>query len=302
MVTLDSSETPKKGKESAGVGRQYCGNTGKIDNCQSGVYLGYASERGFAFLNCKLFIPEKWFLEEYKQRRKRTNFPDDLEFQTKGEIALSLLNTVEQEKGFEAKWVGMDSFFGRSSSFRNAIGQSYYYFADIPQNTLVWLEQPEMVIPPYKGKGPRPRHLKPQTEPVKVADIASNPNMPWKKMTIGEGAKGPIVNEVLCLRVVESRENVPGQEVWLVIRKSGIGKTKYAFCNAPADISKKELVRASSMRWSIEQLFQEGKQHLGMDDYEVRSYPAWHRHMALVILIMHFLFEVRTEFMVKKTT
>ena len=302
MVTIDSCEKPKKGIESAGVGRQYCGNTGKIDNCQSGVYLGYANEQRYSLLDFRLFVLEHWFSKEYEQRRRRTDFPADLEFQTKEEIALSLLNTVEQEKGFEAKWVGMDSFFGRSSSFRDAIGEAYYYFADIPQNTRVWLEQPEMVIPPYKGRGPRPKHPKPQTEPVKVADIASNPNMPWEKMTIGEGAKGPIVNEVLCQRVVESRDNTPGPEVWLVIRKNGIGKTKYAFCNAPADIPKEELVRASSMRWSIEQLFQEGKQNLGMDDYEVRSYPAWHRHMSLVILLMHFFFEVRLEFMGKKTT
>lgn len=220
MVTLDSSESPKKGKESAGVSRQYCGNTGKIDNCQSGVFLGYASS-----------FQKIGFLKNYKERRRRTNFPADLKFQTKGEIALTLLNTVEQEKEFEAKWVGMDSFFGRSSAFRDAIGQNYFYFEDIPKNTLVWLEQPEMVIPPYKGRGPRPKNQKPQTEPEKVSDIANDPTMPWEDVTIGEGAKGPIVNQSLCIRVIESRENVPGPEVWLVIRKSTDGKIKCAFSN-----------------------------------------------------------------------
>lgn len=113
---------------------------------------------------------------------------------------------MEQEKGFAAKWVGMDSFFGRSSFLRDAISEAYYYFVDIPQNMRVWLEQPEMVILPYKGRGLRPKHLKSQIEFVKGLESASNPNMPWEKMTIGEGAKGPIVNEVLWLRVAEPRD------------------------------------------------------------------------------------------------
>lgn len=101
--------------------------------------------------------------------------------------------------------------------------------------------------------------------------------------------------EVVCLRVVECRAKMPGPDVWLIIRKNADGKTKYSFSNAPLDIPKEDLIRASTMRCSIKQLFQEGKSNLGMDHYEVRTYPGWHRHMTLVILLMHFLLDVRME-------
>ncbi len=300
MATIDSSESPKKGKHSAGVKRQYCGNRGKIENCQSGVFLGYASDKGYTLLNAKLYMPEEWFGEEYKALRNETKVPAELEFQTKAEIALELLAAATNSEAFCCRWVGMDSFFGKDTAFRDKIGEHYDYFADIHADTTVWLERPAIAVPPYKGRGKRPTKEKALTDPIEVSKLAEDPNLPLEKVNLGEGAKGPILAEVVCLRVVECRDKMPGPEVWLFIRKKADGKIKYAFSNAPADIPREELLCASSMRWSIEQLFQEGKSYLGMDHYEVRSYPGWHRHMTLVILIMHFLLGVRREFGEKK--
>ncbi len=311
MATIDSSEFPKKGKHSAGVARQYCGNMGKVENCQSGVFLGYASNKGYALLDAKLYMPEKWFSDDYFSLREKAQVPTELTFQTKVQIALELLEKAGKTESFSCQWVGMDSFFGKDATFRKTIGEKYYYFADIHANASVWLERPEACperpqgvewvgLPPYKGRGPYPQKERPLTDSIKVSQLAKDPSLPFETVNLGEGAKGPIFAEVVRLRVIEQRDNMPGAECWLFLRKTTDGKIKYAFSNAPVDTPMEEMIRASSMRWSIEQLFQEGKRYLGMDHYETRSYPGWHRHMTLVFLTMHFLLGVRLDFGEKK--
>ncbi len=302
MFTIDSSEIPKKGNESAGVARQYCGRLGKIENCQSGVFLGYVSNIGYGLLQGQLYVPEKWFTEEYEERREKCHFPEELTFKTKPQIALELLQKAQATGAFTGNWVGVDSFFGSNPEFLDAVGEKYYYFADIRSNALVWLERPEIGLPPYKGRGPYPKKERPLTDPVSVSEIASDPSLCWQRVSLGEGAKGPIIAEVTRLRVVEQRDNLPGKECWLFLRKNTDGEIKYGLCNAPQDMPIEEMVQMSAKRWSIEQLFQEGKSYLGMDHYEVRSYTGWHRHMILVFLIMHFLLSVRLEFGSKKTS
>lgn len=300
VFTIDSSEVPKKGKESAGVARQYCGNQGKIANCQSGVYLGYASDKGYGLLDCQLYVPEKWFGPDYKKRRKKCHFPSGLAFKAKHQLAIDLLEKTETEGAFKAKWVAVDSFFGSNSEFLDAISKKYYYFADIRSNTLVWTERPKVGFPPYKGRGPYPKKKVALENPIPVSGIAGDPTLCWKTVTVAEGAKGPITAQVTRLRVIEKREVLPGKECWLFIRKDADGKIRYALSNAPSDIPLEEMIRVSARRWTIEQLFREGKSCLGMDSYEIRSYSGWHRHMALVFLVMHFLLKVRIEFSKKK--
>jgi len=300
VLTIDSSENPKKGNESAGVARQYCGSQGKIANCQSGVYLGYASNKGYGLLDSRLYVPEKWFGTDYCQRRKNCHFPPDLSFKSKHRLALDLLEKAEHSGAFKARWVAVDSFFGSNHEFLDVISNNYYYFADIRSNSQVWTERPKVGLPPYKGRGPYPKHKKPLEDSVAVSDIAKDPLLYWKEVIIAEGAKGPITAQVARLRVIEKREGLPGKECWLFMRKNAAGEIKYALSNAPKDIPLEEMIGVSARRWSIEQLFKEGKSCLGMDSYEIRSYSGWHRHMALVFLIMHFLTCVRIEFGKKK--
>lgn len=301
MFTLDSSEIAKKGKDSAGVGPQYCGSLGKVANCQSGVFLGYCSDKGYSLLDQQLYVPEPWFGPEYAERRKKTRFPEDLVFQTKLEIALKLLGQAEATGAFMGHWVGMDSTFGVDSTFREMVGARYYYLASIRSDTLFWIEEPEFSYPPYKGRGPRPKKMKPSIEPLPVAKIAQDPSLRWETVNLGEGAKGPIIARFTRLRVVEHKGGLPGKELWLLLRMNTDGEIKYMLSNAPLTMPFEELVKVSKMRWSIEQLFQEGKDFLGLDEYEMRSYPGWHRHMALVNVTMHFLLTVRLDFGLKKT-
>jgi SRSO17 transposase len=297
MINVDSSENVKKGKESVGVSRQYCGNIGKVENCQCGVYVGYASERGYGLVDCRLYLPQIWFSAEYGPRRLKCQIPPEIGFRTKLEIARELIEGLRQRGLFQARWIGCDCTFGSDGEFLDEVGRHAWYFASVKSNTLVWLQQPTMRIPRYKGKGRRA--TKPQLVSAgarTVAEIAKGGEVSWRWMRLAEGAKGPIMAEVTCIRVIPSREGLPGPECWLFIRKYPDGQIKYAFSNAAKDISFENLARASTLRWPIEQCFQEGKEQLGMDHYEHRSWPGWHRHMLFVFLAQLFLQRLREQF------
>lgn len=300
MLTLDASEFPKKGKNSVGVAPQYCGNTGKKDNCQSGVFIGYAGDKGYGLIDSQLYMPKLWFEKDHENLRKSNLVPENLTFQTKNEIASGLIKSVINR--FPARWLGCDASFGSDMEFLKSVPDSIYYFADIKSDSKVFLEKPEVGIPPYSGRGKRP--IKPRVlsdhKPISVSQLEKSGDLKWETVNLGEGSKGPLLAHVACLRVFPSRDGLPQDDpVWLIIRKRTDNQTRYAFSNAPETISFEELCRASCLRWSIERCFQEGKMHLGMDHYEHRSWPAWHRHMLYVMLAQHFLFRVRRQ--LKKT-
>ena len=275
MLTLDESDIPKKGKESVGVARQYCGNTGKIDNCQAGIFLGYSSSKGYALLEKELFLPALWFSDEYAERRIKTKIPEGTKFRSKLEIAEKMILKKIEENNFLVQWVGFDATFGISNEFRSCIAKTgCYYFADIKKNTLIFTSRLETEVPEYKGRGRKPtkeRICDESAEPAHVQDIANNPDEPWKIHQISEGANGPIFAEVLMKRIYVCNNDIPAEEVWLFIRKDFDGKVRYSLSNAPVDISEQALISASALRWPIEQCFEIGKKHLGMDHYENRS-------------------------------
>ena len=300
MITVDSSEFPKKGKESVGVARQYCGRLGKVDNCQSGVFVGYSSDKGYGLLNCRLYMPESWFTEEQEERRTFNLVPEDLVFETKQQIALKLIHNVVATGLFPAKWIGADASFGSDLEFLNALPEDLNYFVSIRADAQVFTKKPKTGLPPYKGRGRRPKKvivLPGQPRPRSVAQIAASKLISWKPVVVAEGAKGPIIAKVARLRVYLSRDGLPvGDQQWLFLRKDTDGQVKYAISNAPKDISMVDLIKASTMRWPIEQCFHEGKDQVGMDYYEHRSWPAWHRHMIFVFLALHFLLRMRLHF------
>lgn len=299
MINTDSSEFLKKGKESVGVSRQYCGEAGKTDNCQSGVFVGYSSKKGYGLLTSQLYIPGIWFSKEYEQRREFNLVPSDLEFQTKPEIAIALTKKVVETGLFPAKWFGCDATFGSDINFLNSLPKQMYYFAGIRSDAQVFLEKPKVGLPPYKGRGPRPKKIKvlpDQPQPQTVSKIAKSEKNQWASVILAEGAKGPIVATVVALWVYLSRDGLPEDDpCWLFIRRTQDGQIKYAISNAPADMPLSDLCEASTMRWPIEQCFEEGKSYLGMGDYEHRSWPAWHRHMMYVFLALHFLLRLRLD-------
>ena len=286
VISADSSEFPKKGTESVGVARQYCGRLGKVDNCQSGVFVGYASSRGYALLDQRLYMPEKWFSEEYESRRRQCKVPEDLTFRTKPQIAAQSVRRVCESGLFPARWIAGDTVFGNSAAFVDDLPEHLYYLVEVVQTTKVWAE-------PLAGRKARSASRR------SLSDIAQDPALPWCRRVLSEGAKGPIVGEIARLRIRLSETGGPEDERWLFLRKDPIsGKTKHCLSNAPVDVSFDEMARVSTLRWPIEQLFQENKGELGMAHYEHRSWPAWHRHMAFVALAHLFL--QRTRISLKK--
>jgi len=295
VFTIDSSEFPKQGKDSVGVARQYCGHLGKKANCQSGVFVGYTSNKGYGLLAERLYMPEQWFGPDFAARRQACAVPEGLTFQTKPQIAQQLIQSIQADGQFPARWVACDATFGSDPDFRDAMATHYCYLAQVRSNIKVWLEQPEMLVPSYQGRGPRPARARATPPPQAISEVAKGADTIWRQVTVNT-ARGPVVTEMARRRVIESRLGMPHEECWLFMRRDPHGAVAFYFSNAPADTPFEEMSRVSLLRWPIEQCFKEGKGQVGMDHYEVRSWQAWHRHMLYVCLAMLFLLEVRYRF------
>ena len=300
MYTVEDSGIPKKGTESVGVARQYCGQVGKVDNCQDGVFIGYSSALGYGLLDTQIYMPEKWFESDHDELREKCGVPENLSFMTKAEIAIKLLDKSVSSGKFPARWVGADSAFGSDQNFLDSLPEGLLYFAEIRKNAAFFTSMPEVSIPDYKGKGRVPTALKPSFPPVSVEKIAANPELKWENTYLGEGAKGPIYSDTACLRVIVSRDGLPGEGVWLYIRRLSDGSLKHTKSNAPGDTPKSVLDALAVKRWPIEQCFNECKDQLGMGHCEARSWNSWHRHMIIVFVAFVFILQLRFTFITEQ--
>jgi SRSO17 transposase len=303
VALIDESSTVKQGAESVGVARQYCGSVGKIANGQVGVYLGYASRKGYALVEGQLFMPEGWFDEEQTGRWQACGVPEDLRFMTKPEIGLELLQNAQKRGNLPFSWVAADELYGDSPAFRDGVDAlGKWYFTEIKSTTPIWRSRPKVHIPKWKGHGRHPTRLRlrnPNQHPTLVKALARKiPKQNWLQAVIKEGSKGPITCEFAFLRVIESRANLPAAELWLILRRNLDDPSiiKYYFSNAPIDTPLHEFVRISGMRWPIETIFEEAKGEVGLDHYEMRSWLGWHHHMLLVALAHHFLIRLKIHF------
>jgi len=303
VALIDESSTVKQGADSVGVARQYCGSVGKIANGQVGVYLGYASRHGYSLLEGQLFLPEKWFAEEYTERWQACGIPEDLRFKTKPEIGLELLQKAQKRGNLPFTWVATDELYGDSPTFRDGVDAlGKWYFTEIKETTPIWRTRPKVHVPRWKGRGRHPSRLRlcrPQQHPLQVRDLVRRiPQQDWLQAVIKEGSQGPLVCQFAFLRVIESRANLPATELWLIIRRNLDDPSilKYCFSNAPAKTPLSEFVRISGMRWPIETIFEEAKGEVGLDHYETRSWLGWHHHMLLVALAHHFLVRLKIRF------
>jgi len=302
VLILDGSDFPKQGLESVGVKRQYCGQLGKRANCHAGVFLAYASQRGYALLDRRLEMPEDWFTDAYADRRVACGVPETVRFTTKPLLGWQMLEAVVSAGALSCRWVPCDEAFGSNTALRDKIaGLGLWYFAEVPHDTRVWRERPASAVPQWSGRGPKPKReqLAPDPPaPLEVQTIAAAlPAEQWQQHVIQEGRQGPQIAEFAFRRVIAGRDGLPGPAVWLVLRRSlSDGALKTYVCNAPADVPEQRLVRTSGMRWPIETCFEVGKQELGMGDYEGRSWRGWHHHMTLVLLALAFLVRLQGRF------
>jgi SRSO17 transposase len=286
VLVIDPSAFAKKGTESCGVKRQWCGRLGKVENCQVGVFLCYAAPGGHAPLDRQLYLPEDW--AEDPERREKCHVPETLVFQEKWRIGLAMLDRCRGE--LPHGWVGGDDEMGRCTEFRAALRQrNERYVLDVPCNTSV--RDMESRRPRRKKAG---RGRRPKTPFLPAREwAAKQPASAWKLVAVRPGTKGPLTAEVLTRRVQTRDEQgrVGLEERLLVIRTAVDGQPKvdYSLSNAGPEVELEELVRAHAQRYRIEQMLEEGKGDAGLSHYEVRSWVGWHHHVTLALLALWFL-------------
>lgn len=271
VLIVDETGFVKKGTASAGVSRQYTGTSGKVDNCQVAVFAAYASHRGRALIDRELYLPKAWM--EDPERCAAAGIPHERAFATKPQIARELLARL-LEAGVPARWVAADEAYGQDYRFRRAIEQlALGYVLAVPKSQQVRAF----------GAMRRIDEL-----------IALAPTRAWERASCGEGAKGPRVYDWVAAQLpLVPDHDFEAEPVgrWMLARRSLTGSREIAYYLAydPADTDVAQLIRVAGARWAIEECFQAAKNECGLDQYEVRRYPGWYRHVILAMLAHAFL-------------
>jgi SRSO17 transposase len=282
VFILDGSSFPKKGTESCGVARQWCGRLGKVDNCQVGAFLAYAGPRGAALLDARLYLPEDWAAD--KDRRAKTHVPAAVTFQEKWRLSLEQLDRARA--ALPGRWVTGDDEFGRCTELRGQLRlRRLCYVLDVPSNTLV-RDLTQRRAPTRPGG----RERLPLFERVEQW-VARQPAKRWRVVTVRDGEKGPVRRKVLLATVQTKDEDgrVGPRERLVVLRDlEKKPQTWYAVSN-DREAGRAEVARVHGSRHRIEELLEAGNGEVGLDHYEVRSWVGWHHHMTLSLLALWFM-------------
>lgn len=294
---LDDSGMPKQGKKSAGVARQYCGQVGKVANCQVGVFLAHVGPRGRALVDKRLFLPEVWTADV--ARCEGAGIPVEARsYTSKTDQGLEMLRMAKAWGHLKARWVTGDDAYGMSPEFRDGVAaEGFLFVLEVPGNTPVWPLNTQWTKSPNPSRGrptvPKPEDGQRMEVRTRAADL---PPEAWKAFTVAEGAQGPRTYLFAFERICESRHRKPGQQYWLVHRKNLDGsEPRYFFSNAPDGVPEQELARVAAARWPIETEFEASKTLVGLNEYEVRSWRGWHHHIAMCLLANAFLLNIQQE-------
>jgi SRSO17 transposase len=263
---IDESGFVKKGQQSVGVQRQYCGRLGKVENCQVGLFLGYVNPHGHALLDRELYLPQDWAADE--TRRQAAKVPDGVMFQTKPQLAQQMLERAWAE-GIPLDWVAGDTTYGNSPTLREAI----HY------------QQRQYVLQVAKSMPLRPTAQADAQSAEHWASLADG----WQRLAFNFGEKGLNFGEWQAWRVYATTDTVGEQ--WLLIRRSlsVTPDVTYHVSNASADTPLESLAQVACARHHIEQLLEEAKGSAGLADYEVRYWHSWYRHMTLALVAHAFI-------------
>lgn len=260
VLVVDETGFLKKGTHSVGVARQYSGTAGKVENCQIGVFLTYASAKGFTLIDRRLYLPKAW--SEDRARCRQAGVPDAAEFQTKPKLAAGMIERADQA-GIPYRFVTGDCVYGDDATLRRGIERrGKGYVLAVSGKACVW-------------QGARQRRVS--------AILSELSDEGFQTLSLGEGSKGERLYGFLSVRLTP--DCAPGFERCLLVRQNLKGeRERQAFlCYYPSGTPLKELVRVAGIRWTVEQSFQEAKGEVGLDHYEVRSYNGWYRHITLAM-------------------
>ncbi len=284
VLVFDPSAFPKKGTESVGVQRQWCGRLGKIDNCQVGVFLVYVSAEEQALVDMRLYLPKSW--ARSKTRRAKAGVPAEVKFRTRHEFSLEMLD--EHAAALPHAWVAGDDEMGKVPEFRGELdAREERYLLAVPSNTRV--RDLEAEPPPYAGRGRLPKSPWQRVDKWCGA-LAKNA---WTTLEVRDGEKGPLTVDTAKVRV--RAKTAPGtgyDETLVVIRErqaDGSMKHDYYLSNALPDTPLMEFARVAKAAHRIEECFHRAKSEAGLADYEVRTWRGWHHHQTLSLLATWFL-------------
>jgi SRSO17 transposase len=277
VLVVDETGFVKKGKKSAGVARQYSGTAGRRENSQVGVFLAYASGKGAAFIDRALYVPQEWTSD--RVRCREAGIGDEVQFASKGELAKQMLARAFAA-GVSAGWVVGDTVYGYDELRLWLDEQKKNYVLAVPETHAVWVNG--------------------RQQPVGLLAALLPPDA-WVVLSAGEGSKGPRLYEWAWLQLPEQEEQ-SGRARWILIRRSLSDASKRAYYRAagPAQTRLPELVRVAGSRWKIEEGLEEAKGEVGLDQYEVRGFRAWYRHVTLALLAHAILVVLRAEAREKK--
>ena len=263
VLVVDETGFLKKGTKSVGVARQYSGTAGRTENCQIGVFLGYTTPKGRALLDRQLYLPKEWAEDE--DRLKEAGVPNTIEFATKLVLARQMIDRA-LAAGVAAKWVTADSVYGCDHHFRTALERhGLGYVVGVRSDFSFVSGLREMPVD---------------------AVLSEVPANAWQRLTCGNGTKGPRLYDWVLLKMNSPEPEEYGR--WLLIRRSVSDPDEVAYfaCGGPPSTTLSELVRIAGCRWAIEDLFELAKGDCGLDEYEVRSWVGWHRHVTLSLFAL----------------
>ena len=305
VLVLDDTGFPKKGSHSAGVGRQYSGTLGRVDDCQVGVFLGYASAHGHTLVDRRLYLTESWLGDPVKRASPRAAVPMDVAFRTKLDLASEMLTRAAERGHLPYAWVTADAAYGDSHDLRQLVAeQGRWYCFEVRGTAEAWSADPGWGVPPRSGRAARrPTRAKAGPGSVAARDVdalvRSLPADAWIRHRVTEGEKGPRQYEFVRLRVIEKIHREPEPEGWLMARRpvgSDAGADiKCYLSNAPATIALAEMAAVACLRWTIEEDFELAKGEVGLDHYEVTRYRGWYHHITLSLMALAFLKSVQHE-------
>ena len=288
VLVFDPSAFPKKGVHSCGVARTWCGRLGKKENCQVGLFLAYATDRGQAPLDRQLFLPKEWI--QNPARRAEGHIPAGTKYHERWEMALKMVRAYGRT--IPHRWVTADDEFGRVGAFRAALRNLREdYIVDVPVTTTV--RDLAVHKPLRAGAGCYPPQ---KTKPFCSAGqwVQALPPQAWQDIEVKDGHKGPLRVRAAMTKVQTRLRGLAGPEEWLIVTASpgengSPPDLSYHIGWSRKSVSLEQWVRARARRHQIEQMFEQGKGEAGLGQYEVRSYVGWRHHMTLSLVALWFL-------------
>ncbi len=298
VLILDESANEKSGNKSAGAGRQYNGRLGKVEMSQVGTFLSYAKGLYWTWVDGELYLPEHWFAPEMKDLRESLGIPSERIFETKIELGWKMIQRTDAN-GLPFSAICCDDFYGQSGKFRAQMrDDDHVYMADVPQDTLVYLEKPVMGISSVQSDKPGHQPSIPKVisvdKPLKVCDVARLKDTNWSRVLVRTTERGELNDEFAARSVWTIYEGNPVRE-WLVIRQESENKRTYSLSNASLDRSFKDLAWLKCQRFFVERSIQDAKSEAGWDELQAQKYLAWVHHLALTILALWFVTQTKID-------